>query len=425
MARGRILIVSKHFPPLSGSTSIRVTYFIKHLAALGWKIDVVTATPPLWGKEIDPLLAEKIPDEVPVHRTYPGFSESLRWGYRKADIKWKPWSKLRASVGSALEKVPGAHLQWIPFGLSKTLQLLRQGNYALLYTIGFPFVCHEVGWLVTRFVDLPWVADFVDPWVYNPGVRYPKWKFLVVREIEEIILRQVSAVIVNTEGAKKLYLENYPFLTNDKVKVISMGYPGELFEGIQGKFPPQFRLVYTGGPPGTSQKFVPFLEALAELASAGDLQHMKVTFVGKICDSVEVVRQIKKFRLEHSIQMIKHVPQEEMITLMDNASVLILFGHKAGYQIPGKLFYYIASRKPILLIKGDDEDLSADLLANHNRGISAQPERYDIVKAIRRLYELHLAQRLDEVFSLEPIEGFSWQDLTAELDSFLRQVAQR
>jgi len=105
----------------------------------------------------------------------------------------------------------------------------------------------------------------------------------------------------------------------------------------------------------------------------------KLRFVGNISDSTKSI--VKKNELEASVEFISYRPHNEAIELMVNSHVLLLIIPKLEENkgiLTGKLFEYIASGTPIILIGPPDGDAAAILSEFKNVKIIDYSEDIDL-----------------------------------------------
>jgi len=80
---------------------------------------------------------------------------------------------------------------------------------------------------------------------------------------------------------------------------------------------------------------------------------------------------------------------------------------KTTYDV--KIYEYFGAQRPILCIKGGDRDLSAELIIRYNKGFVVDNNKEDIKEGIMKLYTLWKKGSLDEGFTLNSVEDFTWQ----------------
>src|SRR4051812_5357347 len=95
--------------------------------------------------------------------------------------------------------VPDAYLvSWVPFALRSMVQLVRSQSYDCVVTTSPYDSTHFVG-LAARPFGPAWLADFRDPWVFEP-VREPfplKIQRRLDARLERVVVRAADRVVAN------------------------------------------------------------------------------------------------------------------------------------------------------------------------------------------------------------------------------------
>ena len=256
----KALLISYRFPPQSGGGVQRTLKFTKYLREFGWEPVVQTARNPFWPLRDDSLL-EDVPPGVRVYRT-PSF-EFERLEQRLAQIAGKDKKQgqgrgpasgeggaARArgqSRGGVLDAirgavhrrllVPDAQIAWLPGALAHSLKIARREGIRLVYTTSPPNSVQILGGLVARLLRRPWVADFRDPWTDGPRRQQAyvnnATRERIERAAERWIVRRADRVLVSAEPLRARFLAKYPFLSPDKVVVLTNGFDPSDFDASE------------------------------------------------------------------------------------------------------------------------------------------------------------------------------------------------
>jgi len=426
----KVLFISYLFPPIGGMTPLRVAYFARYLSLKGYNVDVLT----IEAKEGHPdFLTDKnglelIPPSVRVVRTYPGplyqlsyrvFLTPKAFDHEKGSnrVRWR--DKLIRKVKKAIKPffIPDGRIEWVPWALSAGKRLMKENKYDLIVSYGYPFTCHLVAYLLKRKGRSLWIADYGDPWTFDPSTSwFPAWRKALDKKLETRLLKYADKIIVCTEETRRGYLTFYPFIAKNKFAVITNGYDLEKFNDTKPEISDKFRLVYTG-------KFYSFREAQSFFESLRGFKNssdIEVIIAGDIVSDYReyVINQ----GLSDIVSFIGYQPHSRVVSLQKGSSILILFGWPQGYQIPAKLFEYFAARKPILVIRYDEKDIAARWVQNYRRGIVVNNDPQEIGSALKQLYSLWKQGKLDSSFNLEEITDFSWDRLAKKLEVVIQNV---
>ena len=174
MTPKRVLIVSYYWPPSGGGGVQRWLKFAKLLPEHGWEPIVVTPDNPDVPVE-DQSLLHDVGDNIDVWR-FPAWEPtrflknigfggtSSRLGAEASQHAKTPWSKRLISWVRARAFVPDARIGWVKPTSRAILKKLKHQPVDLIVTTGPPHSMHLIGLRIKKATDLPWIADFRDPW---------------------------------------------------------------------------------------------------------------------------------------------------------------------------------------------------------------------------------------------------------------------
>jgi glycosyltransferase involved in cell wall biosynthesis len=430
----KILVVTYHFPPLGGMSPLRLVHFVKALKEKGYDVDVLTISPfknhPIY--KIDEGNLRLIPEGIRVIRTYPGLFHHLSSllnsvrsrrngkGDKVSHTKEaSPYASLLKIAKPLLKAfiIPDTKSDWFPFALNAGYRLIKSNRYDLILSHGYPFTSHLVAYFLKKLSGARWIGDYGDPWVFNPdSVGLPRWRKEVDEKIETRLIKEMDRMIVTTVETAKGYLEFYPFINEEKIKVIECGYDSNRFREIPPETSDKFRIVYTGIFCETRRPDS-FFKALKGFEKKKDFE---VVIAGNIPQSY--IKFVKELGVESIVEFRGHIPHRDAVALQKGASVLLIFGWAGGYQIPAKFFEYLAAQRPILAIRYDEKDIAAKLLMELKRGLVADDDPGSIREAIGKFYSDWKDGKLNLTFNIEGVDRFSWKNLTEKLVRIIEDV---
>jgi hypothetical protein len=424
----KILLCAYAFPPIAGPQAIRWLQFVKHLSSKGWNIDILTVKPSKGYPRYNVKLLEDLPNNIRIFRTYPGPLHRLVYGRYLSSSKSKTSQKIKPTSPRTLKLrklyrglsyflIPDRMIEWLPYALKKGKELLQKNQYDMILSSGFPFSTHVVAYFLKKISNLPWVADYGDPWGFHPSDDPKLIKFLN-RRMEEKILRNVDSIIVTTKETKDGYLNSYQFLPDDKIAVIPQGFDDRLYKKIRPITSKKFRIVFTGNLSYSDREAASFFRALSMI----DARNIEVVISGYT--SPDLVMRIKRTaQIKNTIEILGFRQSEEIVALQKGGDVLISFGWRGGFQIPGKIFEYIAARRPILHVYYDDKDIGKRIIRKYNRGIAVNNDPVHISDKIKDLYRLWKEKKLQNGFDLSPIDNFSWKKNGEKLEKTVNRIS--
>lgn len=280
--------------------------------------------------------------------------------------------------------IPDEMMGWIPHTVLRAWQLMKQKNINVLCTTSPPHSTHLVGLMLKKIFNFTWIVDFRDPWTDNftkrrlfKKVHYRK---ILERIMERNVLEVSDRVITVSPGHSKNLIKVYDGLLEKKNKIITNGFDEADFgngavtydRGKNSKFViTHIGTVYPG-------KSLPFLMSLKELVKENPyfMRNVVIKFVGIL--SADNLQQIARLGLEDYIQIKEFKERDYVIQDMLSSDLLLLMIRKEKDWIPGKLFEYIRSKKPILVIGSPGQ--ASEIALKSGLGIVASDKNISEIK---------------------------------------------
>jgi glycosyltransferase involved in cell wall biosynthesis len=409
MANRKALMLCYYFPPIVTSGVARSLEFAKLLPEFGWEPLVLTVkrSRDPW---VEPGLGEE-PGGIRVRRTpewnLAGVVDVLHGlSCRVARIFGKD---LQRNVFRESLCVPDPQIAWC-----STLPAWRAARACeLIYASCSPFSSAVSAAIVKRLTGRPLVVDFRDAWSLNPHSRPRGLQRALAGPLERFVLDACDALVVNTEGAARLYAAAYP-QHHGKIVAIPNGYDA-LTPVARRAGEGDFQIMHVGSFYGSRNP-----DALLECLAGMGRKDIVFVQVGRAFDSYE------RFRDRVSIRMIPPVPREKALELMREASLLYLKqGREPGVSdyiaVGAKTYEYLATGLPILaeVPPGDN----AEVVRRYASAgyVVTSGERADLRRAVETAYAARSAA--DAKIHPEFVQAFSRRELTRRLAEVFDRVA--
>jgi len=397
-----IILFIYDFPYSTSPTVIRWGRTLKQLDAEGWKITVITTSllPPDTHK-----IELNYSDNIKIIQTKPGaligLITTLRRNKKAAPElqtnKQKPnlfFTILKFFYNKIFLNLlfPDFAIEWIPIAIKSAKPYIH--NCDMIVTIsGWPVSPHIIGYFSKIFFKKNWTAIFHDPWAYSPANLIPHWRRWLDKIFEKLLLKRANLIAFTTQQTKDLYIKNYK-LNKERTDTIIHGFNEEEFKYITPEKSLRFRIVHTGTLYDDIRNPNHFFKALACLQELP----IEVILAGHV--PINHLETIKELRLEEKIKYLGNVSYTRSLALQKSADILLLIGNTGQLQLPSKIFEYLAIRRPILVIKTDQNDLAANLVARNNSGLIVANQPEEIVQAIRQIYSYWRNNTLETTFNL-------------------------
>ena len=376
----RVLVIAYYWPPSGGSGVQRWVKFVKYLTAEGWE-PVVFAPLNADYPSLDPSFEAEVPASVEVLRgriwePYAAYRKLL--GGKSASTQVteissgkKTWKQKLSLWIRANLFVPDPRVGWVKPSVKTLKAYLAEHPVDVIVTTGPPHSVHLIGQRLHKDLGTPWIPDFRDPWSRMYYLRYlpmtgRTWRKL--RSQEQAVLDECSTVLACTP----LVQEDFRAQTKTPVACITNGFDEEDFLGPAPEGDGLFNITHTGlfAADGNPLALWKELEKLAK-TEPGFRQELRIRLVGKV--DREVLDAIAAAGLSENVVLLGPLNHADAVREQRSATILLLpLRNDAQYApiLPGKLFEYLAARRPVLGI-GQEEGAMANVLFSARAGITA------------------------------------------------------
>ena len=408
----RVLIISYYWPPTGGSGVQRWVKFAKYLPSEGWQPVIYTPENPEQ-LAVDESLAAEVPEDAEIVKTriiepYELYKKVLRRsGHSKEAVEVNP---VNAQNKSLLQKAamwvrdnlfrPDPRCLWIGPSVRFLKKYLAEHPVDLIVSTGPPQSMHMIGLRLSRETGLPWIADFRDPWTkifyfkhlaMTPATE--RWH----KKMEKKVLDEASAVV----AVSPLVQQEFQAMTDTPVELITNGFDecdfsADKYTEAYGGPAQEFTITHTGLFAADGNPTV-LWDVLSEKCNSDETfrKLLKIKLIGKTDD--QILKALKDRGLGDSLIDMGYQPHSVAVQEQRKASLLILpLRKEPEYKavLPGKLFEYIASQRPILGIGQPDGAMA--MIVNETRTGTAidWEDREGMAQYIEQCWEKHLEGRL-------------------------------
>ncbi|MES2322148.1 MAG: glycosyltransferase [Pseudomonadota bacterium] len=368
----KVLFIAYLYPPIFNSGTRRSLEFVNHLPDHGWEPTVLTLQDPEPGS-CDPSLLDEVRPGTRVERApYSGVSVARRLAPLLSRLV--PPQRLVDAIAWRTKRfwnVPDECASWAPAAVARGIALHRATPFDAIYATGWPWTAFLVAEKISRATGVPFIVDYRDLW--KPAeVAWDQATWLQRRInplLEARVLRRAAGVIATTGAFLRL-------LPQDRLPrhqfAITNGFDEKDFGGAAAASAADgVRIVYTGvWRPGYGP--VDLYEAVKLLKAQGSpcLARLKIVMAGF------APGRARDYGIEDHVEELGRVPHAEAIALMRGADALYLPVSKGVYEvasIPGKLFEYLGSRRPVLVSAQAGSEV-AQVIAHTGGAVRLEPD---------------------------------------------------
>jgi len=396
--------------------------FVKYLPDFGYEPHVYIPENPTY-----PIVDEKLIQEVSEKAII--IKQKIKEPYRWASFLSKK-NTLKISSGiipskkkqSLVEKallwirgnffIPDARVLWVKPSVIFLKDYIQKHQIDTVITTGPPHSLHLIGLELKKQASIKWIADFRDPWT---TIGYHKELMLIEnsekkhKDLEKNVLISADKIIVTSPTTKYEFTK----LTSKPIEVITNGYDVE--KVVQSTLDETFTLAHIGSFLSDRNPII-LWEALQELISEeqGFAEDFRLKLIGKV--SQEVLDTISKFSLTTFVDNLGYLSHEEAILHQRTSQVLLLIeidSEATRCIIPGKLFEYIVSERPIIAIGPKASDFEGILKETNTGEFFTYDEKKRLKEIILAHYQLYKQNNL-KVYPVG-LQYYSRKSLTEKL----------
>jgi hypothetical protein len=418
----KLLIITYYWPPAGGPGVQRWLKFVKYLPDFGIQPIVYIPENPTY-----PIVDENLLKEVSEKAII--LKQKIFEPYQLASFLSKNKTKKMNSgiipnqkKQSFLDKVflwirgnvfiPDARVFWVKPSVKFLEKYIAEHAIDTIVTSGPPHSLHLIGLELKQKLNINWVADFRDPWTtigYHKSLRLSDYAAKKHKTLEYKVLNTADTILVTSKTTKT----EFEVITNKPIAVITNGYDVEKVE--KQTLDTKFSLAHIGS--FLSERNPKLLwDSLVELINeVPDFKkYLEIKLIGAV--SQEVLETITQFGLNSYLNNLGYVSHAEAVAHQRKSQVLLLIeinSEETKSIIPGKLFEYMVSNRPIVAIGPNGSDF-AEIITSTNTGVFFDySEKLKLKSVILDFYNQFLEGKLQA--NGVGLQKYSRKNLTNEL----------
>lgn len=411
-----VLLVAAEFPPIKTIGRIRTVKFVEHMRQHGWQPVVLTVAVEPHAGTYDPALEDEIPAGVPVYRVplvdieavlvskvkrhlhapapsapvdaaSSGASAASNSGTETA-LPRRLAGGFKSALIMALKGllkhivyIPDNYVFWSGLAAKKAVEICRSHDIDLVYTSLPPFSSCLVGYKLRKQLGIPWIVDYRDLW---HGDVLREWVGPLRRRVELFLERRYmkrADVIVAVSEQKTEYLKKLLPNAPAQRETLTNGYDSDLYEPFLAE-PRQPRevihFVFTGRLFKNRRGYA-FAEALGQLVREQPAlrDRVRVDILGGVAPEIRARYDeiLAAYDIASLYSFPGDIPYREAMRSQVTADWLLLIvdtGETSDGVIPGKLFEYVAAKRPIFALC--DPGATQTIIERGNLGIVVPAE---------------------------------------------------
>lgn len=426
MKSKKLLIITYYWPPAGGPGVQRWLKFVKYLPDFDIQPIVYVPENPTY-PIVDEGLLNDVSDKAII------LKNKIFEPYQLAGfLSKKETKKISSGIIPAAKKqsflerillwvrgnlfIPDARKYWVNPSVDYLKKYIQENEIDTIVTSGPPHSLHLIGLKLKQELPIKWFADFRDPWTtigYHKALKLSNYADKKHKQLESKVLNSADTIIVTSKTTKA----EFQAITSKQIEVITNGYDVENI--AKQTLDEKFTVAHIGSFLSDRNPKI-LWEVLSEMISENPLfnEHFQLKLIGKT--SQEILSSISENKLDSHCNNLGYVSHTEAIEHQRKSQVLLLIeidSKDTKSIIPGKLFEYMVSERPIIAIGPQDSDF-AEIITSTNTGVFfTYDEKEKLKKTIRSYFDLYLENKL-KVFPVG-LQQYSRKSLTEKLVNLL------
>ncbi len=420
----KVLIISYYLPPDPEIGGLRIHGLAKYLPYFGWEPVILTKNLPdnSTSEYCNVVKTQSFEyDSINSFKKRIGLNpkEAVKKQLGKSNLKNKKTS-LDVLINFVVEVLtyPDAQRTWYSHAFEMGTKLLSKEDINAIISSSSPVTSHIIAHNLKKKYKVPWIADLRDLWTQNHYYPYTRIRKTVERKLE---LRTLAKSDVLTTVSSNLALELEKIHSRIPIYSIPNGFDLDELVNTNIALTDKFTITYTGNLYQGKRDPSKLFQALQDLIEEKkiDRENIEVRFYGPQEDWME--QEIEKYNLQGVIYDYGFVSRDISLLKQRESQILLLllWDHPSEIGVyTGKLFEYLASRRPILAI-GGSKGVVNELLEETEAGYFVSSLE-DIKLTILKYYtEFNLSDRVSYKGNISKIEKYSQKEMARKFAEIL------
>lgn len=408
--------------------SPRISGLAKYLPEFSWKPIVLTGTPlETLNQKFKIILAPytsvivSLKKKLHLHPTK-SFQEQIGIPLVIRGKKRPLTDKLITFIKEVIA-YPDVERNWEIPAIKAAEEFLQKEKVDAIISSSSPVTAHIIANKLKQKYKIPWIADFRDLWTQNENYPYGP--------IRKFFEQKLELKTLTTSD----YLITISYPLEEKLQILHNGKPTYTitngFDLNIVNIPPliltnEFTITYTGQFYSGKRDPLNLFISLRELISDGimDSSDIEIRFYGPREEWVE--KEIRKYKLTDVAKQYGLVSRDVSLKKQRESQILLFLNwedkqDKGVYS--GKIFEYLAARRPILSVGGGGKDVIEELLNETKAGVYCS-QIEDIKNYLLKFYlEYKQKGKVSYQGDIKTINKYSYREMARKFAEALNSLA--
>ncbi len=262
---------------------------------------------------------------------------------------------------------------------------LKDNQVDVIIACGEPFTLFNYASKLSAEFNIPWIGDYRDGWSTNYRWDDAKVYGLIQRSVQQRVEKRVIATAASLTTAAPSFKKRINRLWSKGLSNIEVIYNGYFEEKFNRFEVPPLRSTFTITHAGTLyyfQKVETFLKGMQVFKLKHPGVAVEMIFYG-LNFYPEQINRIRSAAKGLSVKFVDKLPHDQMLDELASSHVQLLLATPDKAQIYAKVFDYMATGRPIMMVENDKGPLEEMLKNRENAMLCSTPD--DVANHIEKL----------------------------------------
>lgn len=246
-------------------------------------------------------------------------------------------------------------------------KLCAKHSYKYVHTISFPSSSHLIGYNLKKKYNIPWVAQFYDPWHTNPFRPISSSFFRKIdKKHESLVANEADLIILPCHEL----VEDWKARYGNKIesKILELPFIASQHSEPLNVIRHSKVVISQIGSSNSKRHSDTFIRAICELNnSIPNLnEKLQVNYVGYVTQ--HEIDLIKELKVDNVVNIVGQLSEKECAFYFENSDIFLAVDAnlERNFFFPSKLLKYFEYQKPILGLTTPNSVLEKELSSSNN-----------------------------------------------------------
>ncbi len=254
------------------------------------------------------------------------------------------------SIAGEIFAYPDGMKYWYEPAIKVSKEAIEVNNIEAMISSSWPVTSHIIAKDLKKKYNLKWIADLRDLWNLNPYVKHTFIRNYFEKKLEIETFEYADVLTTTTELASKKLKELHP---QKKICTVMSGYDIEdITNNNTPKNQEKLNFTYAGSLYGGKRNPKLLFKGISELIHEDKINPLLLSldFYG---DNFGLKETAEEYGIEDLVNIHGTIPHEEVLKKQKESQALLLLSwnnKKEEMFLPGKIYEYLAAKRPVLSI---------------------------------------------------------------------------